>query len=539
MYIDIILADENMVSFDSFVDIDYKINSSDNNELLLGNASAASLNFSIWNGLKRWNEFKFKGSTAHLYRDEERTERIGIFTVDKITKDKNALNFECTDYMTKFDVPFKGIQTPFTLWELLNQLGIQLGIKIANKEEDFEFFNQFKYNTTDDILNISCREVLKLIGEVCCKYFIFNSNGELYGAWYDMNTIKKQINYNQLKSFARDEQELNITKVKVIMENEEFVQGLEEGYDLRLTNDNPFLKPLNVASINLILQNIYNQVYGMKYLSCDIEITTDKDLEIGDTLRIEDEDGNFYKMLITYLNINKLFLTKITSAGENVNRDSKTSSKSSSSSNTSEKTYIAKDENWKNLSINNFKGETFLNSISIFGVNEKSSAFLSFSLEFESTIEDTIKFLLYTNDTLTKEISFYVRTGTNVFNWAESANVKVDAATNVFKFVLDTSEVNQDFYFNAKIGSSVLSVISSGARAGSNIITNLEFKEEFNKLTLVNNINRLILKPFEETLEVIVQEYIDKQVEDIFEEINFKSRNNIIIDDITESIEEV
>ena len=49
----------------------------------------------------------------------------------------------------------------------------------------------------------------------------------------------------------------------------------------------------------------------------------------------------------------------------------------------------------------------------------------------------------------------------------------------------------------------------------------------------------MILKPFEETLEVIVQEYIDKQVDDIFEEINFKSRNNIIIDDINETIEEV
>ena len=55
MYIDVLLQDTNMLSFDEFVDFDYKINSSDNNEILIGNCSAASLNFSIWNKDKQYN----------------------------------------------------------------------------------------------------------------------------------------------------------------------------------------------------------------------------------------------------------------------------------------------------------------------------------------------------------------------------------------------------------------------------------------------------------------------------------------------------
>jgi len=535
MFIDIVLSDDNMLSFSSFIDIDYKINSSPEDEIILGNASAASLNFSIWNADKKWNEFKFKNSIAYLYRDEERTKRLGVFAVDKITKNKNSLRFECMDFMAyKMDVPFKGIgKTNFTIWELLKQIETQLEIKIANKEEDFP---NIVVPDTTDILNKKCREIIQFIGQVSCKYAIFNPEGELFFTWYNLENSKKDIPYSKLKDFARDEDELTITRVKVTVNDEEYVQGLEEGYDLRLSTDNPFLKHLNADSINSVLKDIYDKVYGMHYLSCDISIGTDDDIEIGDTLRVQDEDGNYYKILVTYLNINKLFLTKITSAGESVNRDSQSSS-SSSSSNSGDRTYISKDENWKNIAVNNFYGETFLNSISIFGVNEKSSAFLSFNIELDSTVEADVKFLLYTNDILTKEIFYKIREGKNIFSWAEAANIKVNEQTNVFKFVLDTSELSQDLYFYISQYKSVLSVISSGARAGSNIITNLEFKEEFNKLTLVNNINRLILNDFEDTIEIIVQEYIDTQATDVFTPLSFKPRTRMEIENINELVE--
>lgn len=537
MYIDILLSDENMVSFDEFIDFDYKINSSDNNELLIGNCSAASLNFNIWNEDKKYNTFKFKNSTCYLYKDMERTQKIGVFKVDKITKEKNSLRFECTDNMTKLDEIFKGISTPFNLFSLIVQICIQLDIPLKNTEEDFINMD-LTFNDTKLILGKKCREVLKLIAEITCSYVIFNEEGELYFNWYDLDTIKKEIPYNSLKEFARDEEELIITGVSVVLENEEQVVGTKSGYDLRLTTDNPFLKVLSLDERTRVLQSIYDKVYGMHYLSCDISLSIDDEIKIGDTLKIYDEDGIDYKILVTYLNISKLFSMKITSSGENVNRDtSNGSSSSSSDSSTQEKTYIAKDETWRDMSIIDYHGETHLNSISAFGINEKSSVFLSFSISFMSTVESSIKFKLYVNDILSKEFPYETRLGDNFFTWSEVANIKIDSETNSFKIVIDTSDFTTDFAFYIDKGNSVLSIISTGARVGTNIITNLEFREEIRTINLLSPYNKLIIGTFEDILSVSNKEYLDNSIEESIGLIQFKPRNKINIHNINESIE--
>lgn len=536
MYVDILLRDENMISFNEFIDFDLKQNTSDNNEILLGNASASSLNFSIWND-KQYNIFRFKGSTCYLYKDIERTQKMGVFNVDKITKDKTSLKFECTDFMTKLDDTFKGVQTPFTIFSLIVQICAQLGIQLRNTEEDFAHLTQ-SYNDTNLILGKKCRDVIKWISEITCKYAIFDEEGKLFFSWYDLNTIKKEIPYNKLKEFARDEEELNITKVSVVLDNEEVVEGLEEGYDLRLSTDNPFLKPLSIDNRTAILQDIQRKVYGMKYLSCDISIAVDDDIKVGDTLGIYDEDGNYYKILCTYLNINKIFSMKITSAGENVNRNSENNGGGDSGSSNEEKTYISKDENWREITISNFVGETFLNSISIFGVTEKSSAFLSYTLELESHVEKPIIFKMYINDVLAKEIEFYARVGMNVFNWSETANIRFADETNTFKFTLDTTSLaDESFFFNIKKEKSILSIISTGARAGSNAITNLEFKEEVKKITLTNIYDELIFRDFSETIDININPWIDNSITESIGIINFKTSQKMTIENINEIVE--
>ena len=192
MYIEFILPDLSVVKFEDFINFDYKINSSSNDEILLGNCSAASLEFSIWNVNKKYNVYKFKKGTCHLYRDNTKNEKIGIFNVDKVEKENNSLVFKFTDNMTKLqDEIFKGIQTPYTIFSLLVQICTQLGLTLKNTEEEI-LNNDLTYNTTDTILGKSCREVLKFICEVTCSYAIFNEEGELYLSWYNLETVKKE-----------------------------------------------------------------------------------------------------------------------------------------------------------------------------------------------------------------------------------------------------------------------------------------------------------------------------------------------------------
>ena len=544
MYIDILLADENMISFNEFVDIDYKINSSDNNELLLGNVSAASLNFSIWNGGKQWNAFKFKGSKAYLYKDAERTKKIGVFNIEKVTKNKNTLNFESIDNMGKTDAIFKGIQTPFSLWELVNQICSQLDITLANKKEDFDHITQ-TYDNTNEILGKPCREILKYIGEVTTKYAIFDPDGKLFFSWYDLNAnaIKKEITYNKLKDFARDEDLLYVSGVSCILENEEYLKGSQSSYDLRLTTDNPFLKPLNEAERNQILEDIYSRCYGMQYLSCDIALSTE-DINIGDTLIVHDEDGNRYKILVTYLNINKIFNMKITSAGANPNRQTQSSSSSGGGeTKTEDKIAIAKDENYKMIEIENSIAERHLNSLKIDGVTEKTSAYFNYSLQFNwtSTNDNTIKFKLYINDII-KEFLFKPTTGQNYFTWGEKLNLQLgqdgEPVTNNIKMTLDLSHNEEPSYLYIGAEKSILSVVAVGAKsAGANQVTNLEIKEDVERIGFRNETSLLNLTNIGDIIDFSLRRYIGPAISEQVNIINFKNRTSMEIQNINETKE--
>ena len=539
MYIDVLLQDTNMISFDEFVDFDYKINSSDNNEILIGNCSAASLNFSIWNKDKQYNTFKFKNATCYLYKDVERTQKMGVFQVDKITKDKNTLKFECTDSMTKLDELFKGIQTPFTIFSLIVQICTQLDLTLRNTEEELINGN-LTYTSTENLLGKSCRDVLKYCCELTGTYAIFDENGQLFLNWYNLNTIKKEIQYNQLKTFSRDEEELQITGLSVVLEDEEVLIGSSQGYDLRLTKDNPLLKKLGKDERTGTLTNIFNKVNGMKYLSCDISLSVDDEICIGDTLKIFDEDNEEYKIIVSYLNISKIFSMNITSAGENINRDNQSNSSSGQDTNSQQKVYTSKDENWKDITVEDTYAETHLNGISVFGVNEKSSVILNYSICFTIDSETNIKFKLLINDIESKIINYKTKIGFNTFSWSEQANLNMSTSTNIFKFILDTTDVVGGFLFNIEQNNSVLTIIAVGCETDSGgRATNIELRESIKGFNIVGfNFKDIKFKNILDTVNIVDILPINNEISEQFIDLEFNRRKtNIDLDNINISIE--
>ena len=535
MFIDILFKDETMISLNNFMSFDYKQNSSIE-DITIGNFSISSLSFSVWNGEKELDTFKFKGSRVYLYRDLERTKKVGEFTIEQVTKDRSLLKFECYDDVDKFDKEiFKGIQTPFTINSLIVQIVEgQLGLKLKNSESDFSHLKQI-YDNTDAILGKKTRDILKWCAELACKYIVLTEDNEVYFGWYDLNTIKKEIPPSKMRNYKRDEEEVKIGAISCILENEEYIIGDKgEGYDLRLTTDNPLLKPLSSSDRYAILQDIYNKTYGMQWLSCDIEISTDEldGVNIGDTLKLVDpEDGEEYKILFTYQNISNIHLTKFQSAGENPDRSVK-SSEGGSSSGTSqgEKVYITKNENWQSIRLENYHGETFLNDITVSGVNEKSSIFLSYSVNFSSTFENIILFRLYVNDMLSKTFYFTPTAGDNIFTWSESANINLDSDINVFKITLDTSTSTLDNFIYIEKGMSSLSVVTVGAKsAGSASVNALEFKETVKPIKLVNPESNLLLVNFIDELIVDNKEYINNVVSEKVDLINFKEKTKLTI----------
>jgi hypothetical protein len=363
----------------------------------------------------------------------------------------------------------------------------------------------------------------------------------LYLSWYDLGTIKKEIPYNKLKSFKRDESETEITGVSIVLGNEETTVGDKAGYDLLLTKDNPFLSGLSSNQVKLILENIYDKVNGMKYLSCDISLSIDDEIKIGDTLKIYDEDGEVYKIIVSYLNISKIFSMSITSSGENLNRNNDTgNSGGDSSGGTGEyyQTSISKDENWRDITINTIT-DTYLNGISLFGITEKSSALMCYSLSFESNLETTIKFKIDINGTTVKEILYNTKIGLNIFTWNEETVLNYESETNTIKVFLSTEELSGSFSIKIYKNQSILSIISVGATVdGGNRFTKIEIKESIKPISLINfNKKNIGFNTFTDELIIDCREYYHAESIDIMTAIEFRKRKTLQIDSIVENVQ--
>ena len=57
MIIDILLRDNNLITFDEVMSIEVKQNTSDENQFVMGSCISSSLDFSVWNGDKIYNVY--------------------------------------------------------------------------------------------------------------------------------------------------------------------------------------------------------------------------------------------------------------------------------------------------------------------------------------------------------------------------------------------------------------------------------------------------------------------------------------------------
>lgn len=300
----------------------YKADSSADNELMFGFASSCGLNFSIKDTTGTFTGVNFTNSTIELYEDSTMTTRKGIFKCNTIQRREDIINFESLDYMTRFDRRFTDETfVNKTIKELLLEACGACNVSPGSSLSSF-LNDDIVIKDNETILNMNYRELIQCVCEVSGTFAYINQDGELEIGWYDL-TPKKDISYSVLHSLEIQEEENNPKEISTVVNGVEVktYQVSPQGYCFILSNNNPILMNLTEEECNNRLNIIKNTRFNnFKYYTLSCSLRQDWELNVGDSVRVEDRNGVKYLCLITNYTLQD-YMMSITSSGQNYNKD--------------------------------------------------------------------------------------------------------------------------------------------------------------------------------------------------------------------------
>ena len=195
----------NQEIWDNGITLDNAISSDSSFDI--GSAIVGSLTVVINNIKGDYSQYDFFDARLTLYlgvvgdidsQDVQRYYRIGIYTVDVPTYNGSLITLECLDNMIWFDTPFSdvtGITYPATAGVVVQAICDTVGVTLGTQT-----FPNYSLEATKVLSepesNLSCREVLQYVAQMCCCYCKINTAGELVLAWYDKTAINNLIDYD-------------------------------------------------------------------------------------------------------------------------------------------------------------------------------------------------------------------------------------------------------------------------------------------------------------------------------------------------------
>lgn len=324
MILDIVLSNGTPLTLDNsyIISSSYKSDSSSSMELNFGFASSSSLDFSLIDIENNYQGIVFDNAVITMYNND-RTVKKGVFNVRSVVRRKDTINFSCLDNMYKFDKRYIDEDFSGTVGSLLYDICNYCGVLMGNTTSSF-LHNTITIPNSEPFLNMNCREILQAICECAGCYAIMNEDGELELKWYDLSTIKQDILYQDLFDIQREDSENNITDISGVIAGKEFrsYNVAPTGYELIFGNNNPIIYNHTELEIQDIFNDIKQQrLQNFNYYTLQFTTRTNWALNIGDTIRVQDRDNNYYKAIITSITYNNDNGMTVISSGENKERN--------------------------------------------------------------------------------------------------------------------------------------------------------------------------------------------------------------------------
>lgn len=121
--------------------------------------------------------------------DNQRLYRIGFFVVDVPSYNGSLITLNCLDNMIWFDTPFKDVTginwSNATAGSIVQKICQHVGVSLANPS----FPNYTIAISAQPEQDMTCRDVLQYIAQMCCCFCKIDTAGQLVLKWHDKNAI--------------------------------------------------------------------------------------------------------------------------------------------------------------------------------------------------------------------------------------------------------------------------------------------------------------------------------------------------------------
>ena len=286
------LSFEDSVSSDSTFDI--------------GSAIVNVLDLSINNFNGEYSGYDFEGAEVVAYvgleLDNETTEKIRICTMTVVEQPEDetvTIDLTCEDNMRKFDRNYSDskLKYPATRGQIIRDACEVCGVTLQTTSFDRD---DYIVQIRPDNEALTFRQVLQWVAQIGCQWLRCDEYGRLCVKWYDTEKTDAQ-EIDTTYGFTPQHTDVVITGIQVTEysdssneEPESYMIGTQ-GYVLAISDN----KLIRKGDGQTIASMIAEKCVGMIFRPFESQCPTDVALEAGDTITIEDRNGNLYNTYLT------------------------------------------------------------------------------------------------------------------------------------------------------------------------------------------------------------------------------------------------
>lgn len=425
--------------------ISYAGYTTDGNEIRIGSAPAATLDYTLINRDNVLSGKDFTGCVCKYYNDDE---LFGTFYADKVTKNKKALDFKMSDAMLKFDKLWAGSQFPITAGELLRNICLQCGVSLEPFMDQLVNMNVV-VEDEKGLVGETCRTILKYIAQLNCAYATINKNNRLELKFYEFGIPS----YDSKKVFYGDCTTFSINEKPCVRNGFMFTRKNADDYYVGDVN-NAFVMDMNPFTMNksdgelqmigeaIMPKLVFATLYSGEFVFRNLPKSptgTNQDPEFrvraGDVFYVVDAELREYPVVAMKVELKNGTNLSVISEGESPDAADSTSTSGGykkEEDEYSEEIFLGRGQNHQHLDI---KGGTFIICDKVVkNVTPFTKVFLNLlaNFNYDYTSDKVIYFDIYANDKLAKRLKCDAKVGFNQFNAAFLADLDLDNEENVF-----------------------------------------------------------------------------------------------------------
>jgi hypothetical protein len=248
------------------------------------------------------------GDEVTLYKIDDAGNRIkkGIYTMEKPTRPTaNTLKLTGYDRVIKLDKDLTAwLQDldgwPYRLIDFASMVCEACGLTLATNSipnKDFPV-NQFVK------AGVTGRQLMRWIGEICCRFCRANADGEIEFAWYEPSgktiTPGGSTRYfaNSLTYDTYEVAKVDAVQLRLAESSDGALWPNKEASNPYVISGNPILLAKVTEDLIPYLKVIENEMADFTYTPCKVSIPSTLDIKAGQTVDITDANGKTIKVLV-------------------------------------------------------------------------------------------------------------------------------------------------------------------------------------------------------------------------------------------------